>query len=436
MPRAAVAEPASLPAISPDPRQLPAAMPRIMVPSRDSTRPRRGPAASCQTFVISEGTRSRAAASAGGIIEPSRPMATVGRPRPIAPLTSPASRNVAAISGRCAGISFMAAILRAGASAAQCGNGIASLRYRRRLIDGAWHMHLDLTDLRLFLLVVEAGSITAGAARAGLALASASARVGGMEEQVGVPLLERGRRGVRPTPAGSALLHHARLVMQQMEWMRGDLGEHAHGLKGHVRLMANTAAAVEFLPELLAGFLVAHPKRDVDLYERPSIAVTQAVAEGLADLGVAADHADVTGSQTFPSAPTASCSWSRPAMPWPATSGYSFIEALGSDFIGLAGDSALHQHSWATRSVPAAGCGSGPARTAWTWSVVVALGAGVAVVPEAAARRCQDRLGLQLVRLADGWAERRLLLVARHLTDLPLHGRRLAAHLLAEANGQ
>jgi DNA-binding transcriptional LysR family regulator len=172
-------------------------------------------------------------------------------------------------------------------------------------------MHLDLTDLRLFLLVAEAGSITGGAARAGLALAPASASVRGMEEQVGVPLLERGRRGVRPTPAGHALLHHARLVTRQMEWMRGDLGEYAHGLKGHVRLLANTAAAVEFLPPLLADFLVAHPNVDVDLDERPSIAVTQAVAEGLADLGVAADHADVTWSSWRMAGPSGGC-WSSP----------------------------------------------------------------------------------------------------------------------------
>ncbi len=109
-------------------------------------------------------------------------------------------------------------------------------------------MHFDLTDLRLFLHVAEAGSITAGAARSGLALASASARVRSMEEQAGVALLERGRRGVEATPAGRALLHHARLVAGQIERMRGELGEYARGLKGHVRLLANTAAMAEFLP--------------------------------------------------------------------------------------------------------------------------------------------------------------------------------------------
>ena len=46
-------------------------------------------------------------------------------------------------------------------------------------------MRFDLVDLRLFLFVAESGSITLGAERAGLALASASARIKGMEESLG-----------------------------------------------------------------------------------------------------------------------------------------------------------------------------------------------------------------------------------------------------------
>ena len=82
-------------------------------------------------------------------------------------------------------------------------------------------MRFDLTDLRLFLAAVETGSITRGADRSALALASASARIKEMEHTLGVPLLVRGRRGVEPTPAGHALAHHARVVLQQIERMRG-----------------------------------------------------------------------------------------------------------------------------------------------------------------------------------------------------------------------
>jgi DNA-binding transcriptional LysR family regulator len=48
-------------------------------------------------------------------------------------------------------------------------------------------MRFDVVDLRLFLHVAEAGSITHGAERASLALASASARIRGMEEALGTP---------------------------------------------------------------------------------------------------------------------------------------------------------------------------------------------------------------------------------------------------------
>ena len=56
-------------------------------------------------------------------------------------------------------------------------------------------MRFDLADLRLFLHVVEASIIAHGAERAGLALASASARIRGIEETSGVPLLERNLAG-------------------------------------------------------------------------------------------------------------------------------------------------------------------------------------------------------------------------------------------------
>ena len=268
-------------------------------------------------------------------------------------------------------------------------------------------MHFDLTDLRLFLHVAETGSITAGAARSGLALASASARVRGMEEQAGVPLLERGRRGVEPTPAGRTLLHHARLVTGQVERMRGELGEYARGLKGHVRLLANTAAAAEFLPEILAAFLAANPNVDVDLDERPSPEVARAVAEGAAEVGIAADHADFLGLQAMPFRED------RLVLVVPrghALAGrrrVAFAEALGGEFVGLSGDSALGEHLAGHAARTGARIRTRVrVRGLDAACRMVALGAGVAVVPEAAARRWKGEGALALVPLEDPWAER------------------------------
>ncbi len=62
---------------------------------------------------------------------------------------------------------------------------------------------------------------------------------------------------------------------------------------------------------------------------------------------------------------------------------------------------------------------------------MVALGAGIAVVPEAAAQRWKEEGPLGVVRLEDPWAERRLLVVVRRLDTLPAHARRLVEHFAA-----
>ena len=81
-------------------------------------------------------------------------------------------------------------------------------------------MRLDLDDLSLFRHIAEAGSITAGAGRANLALAAASTRVRNLEAAVGARLFERSRSGVTLTPAGHALLAHARALLARAERSR------------------------------------------------------------------------------------------------------------------------------------------------------------------------------------------------------------------------
>ena len=289
-------------------------------------------------------------------------------------------------------------------------------------------MHVDLTDLRLFLDIVEAGSITGGASRSGLALASASARVRGMEDQAGVQLLERARRGVKPTPAGRTLVRHARLVTNQVERMRGEIGEYARGLRGHVRLVANTAAAAEFLPEILAHFLRANPNVDVELHERPSPDVARMIMEQEADVGIVADHADLTGLDARFFRDDRLVVVVPLDHPLAGRERIAFAEALGFEFVGLAGDSALGGHL-AGHALRAGDRMRTRVRVGGLDTIcrMVTLGAGIAVVPEATAHRWPN---LALVRLEDPWAERRLMVIVRQLDALPSHARRLVERLV------
>ena len=161
-------------------------------------------------------------------------------------------------------------------------------------------MRFDLIDLSLFRHIVEAGSITHGSARANLALGAASTRVRNMEETLGAPLLTRGRQGVAPTQAGRALLAHARTMLSQAERLREDLGAYAGGLAGQVRLLSNTNALAEFLPEALSSFLASHPNISVDLEERLSDEIVGLIAEGVGDIGIVAGTVDTGALETYP----------------------------------------------------------------------------------------------------------------------------------------
>src|SRR4030088_1546104 len=161
-------------------------------------------------------------------------------------------------------------------------------------------MRFDLTDLSLFRHVVEAGSITGGAQRAHLALAAASPRIRHMEEALGAALLVRGRQGVTPTQARRTLLQHARTNLRQAERLRQDLGAYGGGLAGQIRVLSNTNALTEFLPEALSSFLTAHPHVSVDLEERLSDEIVGLIAEGVGDLGIVAGTVEVSALATFP----------------------------------------------------------------------------------------------------------------------------------------
>nr|WP_216661246.1 MULTISPECIES: LysR substrate-binding domain-containing protein [unclassified Ralstonia] len=291
-------------------------------------------------------------------------------------------------------------------------------------------VRFDLTDLRLFLHTAEAGSITAGAERAHLTLASASARIRGMEDTLGVPLLTRNRRGVETTAAGRTLVHHARVVLQQMDRMRGELGEYARGLKGYVRLLSNTAAMTEFLPETLSAFLAVHPEVDIDLEELVSHEIVEAIAQGRADIGIVNDAVDLSGLETFPFRHDRIVLVTARDHPLAERRELAFVETLQEDFVGLTGDNALQ--AYLAGHAARAGHRLKYRVRLRSFDAVcrmVERNVGVGVIPEHAAIRLQRSMGIRRVRLTDAWATRLLRICVRHFDDLPVFARQLIEHL-------
>lgn len=296
-------------------------------------------------------------------------------------------------------------------------------------------MPFDLTDLRLFLNIVEAASITHGAAASHLALASASERIRDLETRLGTRLLDRERRGVTPTPAGVTFAHHARLMLRQAERLRGELANYAHGLKGRVRLLANTAASAEFLPEALARFLGTHPDIDVDLEERPSHQIVRAVAEGSADAGILADIVDPGTLETRPIAIDRLVLVVPAGHPLGTAGQIAFQEVLSQEFVGLPLGSALQHHL-----ADQAACLGQPLRLRVRVTGFEAIcrmveaGVGCGILSETAARRYGRTMAIRVVPLTDAWAVRTLMLCTRRDDVLPAHARQLVAHLKLTAS--
>lgn len=297
-------------------------------------------------------------------------------------------------------------------------------------------MLFDLTDLRLYAAAAEEQNLTRAAVRQAMSLAAASARIKALEDQAGVALFRREPRGLKLTAAGDAFLHHARAMLHQEQRLRAELQEYGAGLRGHLRVFANTTAVMEFLPELLPAFLAAHPHTNVDLQERPNAAIARGVRDGLADLGIAAGPMDVLGLHAT--------HFSTDRLVLAAPRGHrfarrrriTFAETLAEDAVGMVQGSTLQ-----TFLQEAAERLGKPLR----WRIqlasfdamcrMIGAGVGVGIVPESAARRHRDRGALALVQLTDPWCVRERYVLARDPAQLTGPAQALVQAVLAHFGG-
>jgi len=295
-------------------------------------------------------------------------------------------------------------------------------------------MHFDLTDLRLFVLTADEGNLTRAAARQHLSLAAASARIKALETQAGLPLLYREARGVRLTPPGEAFLHHARGVLRQTEQLRADLQEYGGGLRGHLRVFANTTALGEFLPPVLRDYLRSHPDVNIDLRERLSHDIVRAVTEGQTDIGIVAGAVHTENLETI--------AYREDILMLVVPRGHAlagagpvaFAATLELDHVGLHQASAIHAFLRQAcdklhRSLPTrieVGNFEAACR-------MVEAQVGVAILPGSAARRHAQTMAIDTVALSDDWALRQMQICVRNLQALPLFARDLVDLLVEDA---
>ncbi len=299
-------------------------------------------------------------------------------------------------------------------------------------------MHYDLTDLRLFVQVGELLSLTRAAERSFLSVPSASLRIKQLEESLQAPLLIRHARGLQLTQAGETLLRHARAVLQQLEMLHADLRPYAKGVKGRIRLQANSTATNTFLADALSAFLKDNPDIDIELTEQPSREILSAVAKGIADLGIVAGTIDSDELEVLPLYADELVVIAHPADPITSHSPLRLADMLDScRFVGLNPFNSIQvflegkAHRIGKRINLRIQVGSYDAVCR-----MVEAGAGVAIVPRAVARGYSGCGRLSQLPLRDDWARREISLVRHQQRLLPTFSEALIHHLALAAAQQ
>jgi len=292
----------------------------------------------------------------------------------------------------------------------------------------------DLVSLALFVRAVDTKSLSKAAEQVHIALAAASRRIALLEHRYGVKLLYRSSQGVEPTPAGLALALHARRLMEQAEKLQAELSDYAKGVKGHIRIKANTSAITQHLPKDLAQFAASYPDVKIELEESRSVEIVQALREGSADIGVVMDGVAREG--------LASYEYRRdrlvaivPRRHELRARRVPFEQLLKYDLVALDSSAAM----MSLLSDAAAGAGQ-PLRLrvqVKSFEAVCKLvqaNMGIGVLPEAAALDFAPIMGLRLIRLTDGWADRCMHVCFRDFDSLPANGRKLVEQLVGAAS--
>lgn len=293
-------------------------------------------------------------------------------------------------------------------------------------------MDFDQRDLRLFVAVAQLSNITRAAEAEHLSLPAASARVKALEEHAGVPLLQRKARGVRLTPAGEAFLHHARAILRQTGELRADLHEYARGLRGHVRIHANTTAVTDILPAVLPAFLKANPKVNVELQERQNPEIALGVLDGAADVGIVSTRMDTPGLRAI--------HFSTDRLVLVVPRGHRFARRKSVAFADTLDEAHVGMHAASTLRDQLARVTAHLGKPLHlrvelsSFDAVcrmVAAGVGIGVVPEMSARRHLADLPLVQVELADDWRIRERYVLVREGETLPAYAQALIDALVA-----
>lgn len=296
---------------------------------------------------------------------------------------------------------------------------------------------LDLKSLRLLVAVCEHQNIKQAAEQEHIEPSAISKRIAQLEEALGTPLLVRGRRGVQPTPAGQALLEHARNLMFTLDRIEADVAAYGGGLRGHVRLVASASAVAESLLDDVAAFMrdPANQGIKVDIEERLSTDVVRMVRDGRASIGVCWDSVDLPGLHHRAYRDDQLALAVHVDHPLATRKSLRFEQSLDYEHVGLPPATAVY--TMLHRAAAKAGRPLGYRVIVSNFDAalrVVAANLGISVIPQQVSVMHGARAAIKIIPLTDGWARRRFAVCFKDPSALAPAALRMVDFLASKAS--
>jgi DNA-binding transcriptional LysR family regulator len=145
---------------------------------------------------------------------------------------------------------------------------------------------LNVQRLKVLREVVAQGSFSEAASALNYTQSAVSQAIATLESEAGVPLIERDRRGVRPTSAGDLLAEHAGRILTQLDAAEAELGAIAGIAGGELRMASFPTAGATLMPLAIASFRSAHPEVTLSLVEGEPEELVPRLRDGEFDLGL------------------------------------------------------------------------------------------------------------------------------------------------------
>lgn len=152
---------------------------------------------------------------------------------------------------------------------------------------------MDIRVLKYFLAVVREENITKAAEVLHITQPTLSRQLSKMEDDLGVQLFLRGKKGITLTDEGLLLRRRAEEIVELAEKAERELTEHEELIDGEISIGSGELASVQLLPSLFTSFKERYPRVQFDLYTGNADQIKQRLDNGLTDIGILLEPVEI-----------------------------------------------------------------------------------------------------------------------------------------------